>query len=398
MVTAFARFNARWYACIMTESARGPIQFSFTLPMQRRVGAVARSAHWALRPVLALIGVVVATARADACFVMPAPDRYESWAVGSTGHPLVGELLVAGTPYRKAFQAGECITPPATYLRSLVADERPDVVLLGEVHDNPIHHGYRSLWLNLPWQTPDGAHARPPPAVVFEHIRADQQEALDRFAALDDKAHHSKTAGELFRLLAWDKSGWPDQTMFEPLFAAAIASGLPILPGDPPKGRVRDVARSGADALVADDKTRMNLDEPLPPVLGDALARDIKDSHCGLLPDSAVPGMALAQRYRDAHLADAVLKAAERHGSATLLAGNGHVRIDHGVPWHIGKRAPGKKVVSVMLIEVEDGKTDLQAYVQRDGAGRPTADYILLTPRADRKDPCEEMRGAYGKK
>jgi uncharacterized iron-regulated protein len=134
-----------------------------------------------------------------------------------------------------------------------------------------------------------------------------------------------------------------------------------------------------------------------PQPLAEALAAELKGSHCGLLPDSAIPGLVAAQRYRDAHLADVVLKATEQHGSAILIAGNGHVRSDRGVPWHIRQRAPDKKVISVMLIEVEDGKIDAEAYLPRDPDGKPAANYVVFTPRVQRADPCEAMRKSYGK-
>lgn len=239
-----------------------------------------------------------------------------------------------------------------------------------------------------------GYSAAVPVRLISEHIRMDQQPALDAFRALNPPG----TTADLFRLLEWDKSGWPDQKMFEPLFAAAIAAKLPILPGDPAKGKVREVARGGIDAIPADDLARLKSDTPLPEPLAANLAAELKGSHCGLLPDKAIPGLALAQRYRDAHIADQLLKATGDHGSAILIAGNGHVRTDRGVPWHLKQRAPDKKVLSVMLIEVEDGKTDPEAYVPRDPDGRPAADFILFTPRAERTDPCAEMRKAYGKK
>ena len=50
-----------------------------------------------------------------------------------------------------------------------------------------------------------------------------------------------------------------------------------------------------------------------------------------------------------------------------------------------------------MLIEVEDGKTDPEAYVPRDPDGKPAADYIIFTPRAERDDPCVKMRAKMGK-
>ena len=118
---------------------------------------------------------------------------------------------------------------------------------------------------------------------------------------------------------------------------------------------------------------------------------DQRASDCGALPPQAISGMATAQRYRDAYLADALIGAAAGRGSAILIAGNGHVRSDRGVPWHIRGRAPATPVASVLLIEVQEGKTDPAEYVPRDPQGRPAADLVIFTPRAERADPCERF-------
>lgn len=344
--------------------------------------------HLARIWIAALVLISGAGYGAAACTVSYIPHAYEVFDGGNT-HALTGQVLVAGKPYRKEFLAGECPVPMTAYLRNLVHEIQPDILLLGEVHDNPIHHAYRSLWLDVSWK---GVGSRP--ALVAEHIRADQQAALNDFRGLDPPG----AAADLFRLLEWDKSGWPEQKIFEPLFAAAIAAKLPIIPGDPAKGKVREVARGGFDVIPAEDRGRMRLDTTLPELLAADLAAELKGSHCGLLPETAVPGMSRAQHYRDAHLADQLIKAAGLQDVALLVAGNGHVRADRGVPWHVRQRDPAKKVVSVMLIEVEDGKTDPDSYVPRDPAGKPAADFILFTPRAERKDPCAEMLKAYGRK
>ena len=64
------------------------------------------------------------------------------------------------------------------------------------------------------------------------------------------------------------------------------------------------------------------------------------------------------------------------------------------MPLYLRQRVPDRKFVSVMLVEVEDDKTDPQAYVPRDPDGMPAADFIVLTPRQPRPDPCEAMRAA----
>ena len=49
-------------------------------------------------------------------------------------------------------------------------------------------------------------------------------------------------------------------------------------------------------------------------------------------------------------------------------------------------------MTGVLLVEVEDGRTDPADYVPRDPDGRPAADLMIFTPRAERGDPCESLR------
>ncbi len=317
--------------------------------------------------------------------------RDAHWQVDGPGHPLLGQVLKGTMPI--AIEAGPCTRTP---LQQLMAEiwrtiRAGGVVLLGEVHDNPQHHLVRAdlLWPRLERIAPtEGLR----PAAVFEHIRADQQERVAHFYEQASRNRRLRTASDLLLALGWRESGWPAAEIFHPLYNAALRARLPILAGDPPRERIKRLARGDRSLLQEDDLDLLKVSETLPQLLVDALTDELVSSHCGAMPASAFGGMNLAQRYRDAHLAGALLKAADKHGAAFLLAGNGHVRTDRGVPWYVRQMAPGRKVLSVMLIEVEEGKTDPVAYVPRAGAGKPTADYILFTPRHIRSDPCEKMR------
>ena len=264
----------------------------------------------------------------------------------------------------------------------LAALKSAPFVALGEIHDNAAHHLRRAQWIAA------ALAGRP---IVFEHLRADQQPALDTFSELTARSPDKATVAELKRVLDWDKSGWMKDG-YDPLFQAAIDGKLPISAGDVTRAAIMNVAKSGEAALPASERARLKLDVPLGAKLDDASLSEIEEAHCGAMPKEAFGGMAYAQRYRDASLADAVLKAAEKVGAAVLIAGNGHVRTDRGVPWYVQQRAPDKTVISVMFVEVEDGQNDPQTYVPRDPDGKPAADYMLFTARAERGDPCEKMR------
>ena len=280
------------------------------------------------------------------------------------------------------------------------------IVLLGEVHDNADHHRLRASLIGTlasrrksaqaGARAGEGTPAIVGPAVVFEHIRANQQPLVDAYVSLLRETPEEAAAG-LMTQLQWERSGWPPAALFAPLFEEAFRHRLPILGGNTPTELIRKVGRGGLTALADEERNRLGLDVLLESPLQQALVAEIEASHCGLLPESAFLPMALAQQYRDAQLADTLLTALENHGAAILVAGNGHVRADRGVPWRLRQRAPMISVVTVAFIEVDNKQDDPATYVMMGPDGEAAVDYVWLTPRAERPDPCEKMRQGFGK-
>ena len=250
---------------------------------------------------------------------------------------------------------------------------------LGEVHDNPVHHTLRAALLG---QTK---------AVVFEQIRGDKKAALEAFASAKTAGSTVEKAKDLMARVAWDASGWPAD-LYRPLVEAAMTINARIYAGDATRDAMKALSMGEKGFATPAERARLKLDVPLGPQLEEASLIEIEQAHCGMMPKSAFGGMADAQRYRDAQLSDAVIEAAAAQGHAVLIAGNGHVRKDRGVPWYLGQRRPDKPVLSVMLIEVEDGNTDPLSYVPHDPGGKPVTDFIVFTPPTQRGDPCEKFR------
>jgi uncharacterized iron-regulated protein len=315
---------------------------------------------------LCLLGIIAAAAHAFGA-AAGAEDA-------QSPHPLAGKVYDAAAGKLSDVAEGAGLAPAV------------GLILLGEVHDNPAHHKLRARLIAEAVR----AHPEWRPAVVFEQIDTDQQPALHQFATRVETGDASAAADELLRLLAWDKSGWPAAAIYKPLFEVVIAAKLPILAGSPPRERVRAVARGGMLQVAPSERARLGLDDAMPAPLAEALNRELVDSHCGALPPQAIGSMAAAQRYRDAHLAEALLNAAQRQRSAILIAGNGHLRSDRGVPRQVRERAPGR-VLSVLLLEVSEGETEPAGYLPRDPEGRPAADLVIFTPRAERDDPCQSL-------
>jgi len=91
-----------------------------------------------------------------------------------------------------------------------------------------------------------------------------------------------------------------------------------------------------------------------------------------------------------------MVEAVTQNGPAALVAGNGHVRIDRGVPWYIRKMLPDRAkrpLISVGHVEVVEGKTKPTDYADAIQA----YSIVVFTPRVVRPDPCEAMRKRFGK-
>ena len=302
-------------------------------------------------------------------------------AVAQTAHPLVWKIVETRTGIVTD------LTDPAL-VRALFPCGA--ITLLGEVHDNADHHWLRSGLIEAATQqascTPD--------AFAFEQISSDQQAGLSKFAELKQTSQPA-TAAKLFELIEWNKSGWPSSQSYAPLLSQVIRSNRPILAGGPGRVQSRRVAKEGIGAIGNDQPHKLGLDKPLPPPLNDALLSELEASHCGLMPKSAFGNMAVAQRYRDAYIADVALKASEASGNVVIFAGNGHVRTDRGIPYYLKQRAPERTVIAVAFTETEDGKLDPATYGPRDPQGKPAAGYVAFAAPAQRDDPCEEMRAQF---
>jgi uncharacterized iron-regulated protein len=236
-----------------------------------------------------------------------------------------------------------------------------DIVYLGEKHDNPEHHRLQAHVLLAI------VHAGAKPAVVFEMIDDDHQAVLDALAA-----RANPTPADYRDALAWDKSGWPSFDLYEPIFRVAIDNHLPIIAGNAPSALVKHVAFTGEGAE--------NL-SALPAPAEKDLEDELEASHCGALPAEALPAMALAQRVRDARLAEHARNALKTSvPRAVVILGNGHARIDRGAPWAATQLDPSLRQLSISFEETG-----------RDADPSPPYDVVWMTAATPEVDHCKEF-------
>jgi len=143
---------------------------------------------------------------------------------------------------------------------------------------------------------------------------------------------------------------------------------IKVLAGVYPADEGRIVMRAGLAAT--------GFDAAMPPELLDAQASGIEASHCGAIDGAAARRLALVQVARDQAMA-AAIEAHARRG-VLLLAGNGHVRADIGVPRWLSSATRARSEAIGLL---EDGAADPGRF-----------DHVVVTEAQPRPDPCEAMR------
>ena len=249
--------------------------------------------------------------------------------------------------------------------------------LFGETHNNPDHHIIQGRLVKYA--------AGNKPALVFEMVPERLQPVLDRV--------NIKTDPELVELgvaLEWKKRGWYAWDIYKPIFISALNNGLALKAGNLDRSKTRRISKKGMESLTANEQNHLFLNVELNEKLSASLMNELKASHCGMLPTRALDPMSIVQRARDGAMAQALLNAGEK--GAILIAGNGHVRKDRGVP-----RLLNHPSVVVGLIEVREGNTDFTDYPLTNQQNTPLYDIVIFTPKFDISDPCIALRKQFGK-
>lgn len=242
------------------------------------------------------------------------------------------------------------------------AARQADVLLLGEIHDNPAHHAQRAQWLAALLQ--DGR----PTTVVFEQMQAGTEATVAAATDADSVAQ----AGALDQT-AWR---WP---LHRPLVDAALAGGARIVGANLPRPAVRAVVQS--EAAVPPELQPRLAAARWSAASEAALVQIIDEQHCGALPAALTPGMVRAQRVRDAAFAQVVAREAQAGRRVVLMAGNEHVRRDRGVPAYLTDLPTATQVLAVGWLETGQTATS-GAFDRVEFTAAPAA----------RPDPCAALR------
>ena len=293
-------------------------------------------------------------------------------------HPLAGKILEA--------RSGGFIS--SAQLDRKIMGAR--FVLLGEIHDNPVHH---QLQARIGDVAARSDMTRAGMAMVFEMVPASLQPVLDKWQrqpGLDLKA--------LGQELNWEKRGWPAFEIYLPVFKIAFQHKMRLLAGDMDRQELRSIGRLGIKAIPAGRIEQLFLDQPYSQSMIRELDELLYQSHCKLVPRSALHPMRLVQQARDGAMARAMIQAAGKSVKVILIAGAGHIRNDWGVPRLLRKASPRAGIVTIAFTEVFPGQADPVSYLPRGTGKRPVYDYLYFTPRANNEDHCAGLAKRFKKK
>ena len=245
------------------------------------------------------------------------------------------------------------------------AERSPGVLLLGEVHDNAAQHALRlEAFQKL---LTSGAR----PALLMEQFDREHQGAIDTLRAtgarVDAPAVITAGAGS---------SNW-NWAFYRPFIDVALAYDLPIL--------AANVSRTEGRRVMSQGLAASGFEASVPRDISNALSSTIEASHCGMLDAATAQRMVPVQVARDQLMARLIEANAAR--GVVLLAGNGHVRKDIGVPRWLTAATRAKTKSHGYLEAGDDTGT------AKPGAANTAYDVLNFTPAQKRDDPCEAMRG-----
>ena len=247
--------------------------------------------------------------------------------------------------------------PGAAQQRLSEAVRSRPIVLLGEVHDNAGQHTLRARALRE--LLASGAR----PALLMEQFDRERQADIDT-----TMAQPGATADDVIKAAGAQGTGWA-WPLYRPFIALALEYRLPLIAANVSRADARRVSQEGLSAT--------GFEAGVPAGIVAYQTGTILASHCGMLNEAQARRMASAQIARDQFMARLLNEHSAR--GAVLLAGNGHVRNDVGVPAWL---SPALRQRSVGIGLLETGETGAEAY-----------DLVIATSApAARADPCEGMR------
>jgi len=281
---------------------------------------------------------------------------------------LVIMALVAFAPAKQAYQLFDKAGKKTTYETMLADLQKADVVLFGELHNNPISH-----WLQLE-VTKDLYKTKQQNLLLgAEMFEADNQVVLSEYIQKTISRKNFEADARL----------WPNyKTDYRPLVDLARKNQLSFVATNVPRRYASVVSRQGVEALEKLSPDAKKWIAPLPFKIDLTLpgyANMIKmmgGMHGGHGRMKMKPeNFAKAQALKDATMAHFILKNLKKGQTLIHYNGTYHSNNFEGIGWYLKQKRKKLKVVTIASV----GQKDLNSLTKKN---QNLADYTLVIPQS----------------
>jgi uncharacterized iron-regulated protein len=232
-----------------------------------------------------------------------------------------------------------------------------DVVLFGELHNNPIIH-----WLELELAKDVFAEKGKDLVIAAEMFETDNQLIIDEYLAGTIKQSNFEKEVKLWK-------NYP--TDYKPLVEFAKENSLRFVASNIPRRYASLVNSKGfesLDSLSADAKV---LIAPLPVAYDPELPgyKSMMDTTGSMGQSHVTPNLPKAQAIKDATMANSILKNWQNGKLLIHYHGSFHSDNYDGIYWYLKKQNPDLKILTISAVEqdtiqnLSDGNLNLANYI-----------------------------------
>lgn len=266
-------------------------------------------------------------------------------------------ILLAFKGDKKAYQLYDAKGKETSYEKLLNEAKQSDIILFGELHNNPICH-----WLEQELTKDLYAQKKNDLVLSAEMFEADDQIAINEYLAgkLSDKTFKDEV------------KLWSNYTNdYKPLLDFAKENHLPFIAANIPRRYANLVYNKGLDKLDSIDAEAKKWICPLPMKYDANLKcyRDIYESAGG----HGGENLPKSQAVKDATMAYFILKNMSNEKIILHYNGSYHSNYHQGIEWYLRQENAKLKILTIGSIEQDNIDTLAQTALNM-------ADYIICNP------------------
>lgn len=252
---------------------------------------------------------------------------------------------------------------PSSYEALLQQAASADVILFGELHNNPISH-----WLQL--ELTKDLYERKKQQLVLgaEMFEADNQLVLTEYGQKKITMQQLEAEAKV----------WPNfRTDYKPLVDFAQSESIPFVATNIPRRYASIVAKKGLEELTRLSPEAQQAIAPLPVTVDLTLSGYADMLKMGGMHSSAssaaAENMAKAQAIKDATMAHFILKNWKKGQTFLHFNGSYHSQNFEGIYWYLKKANPDLRIITIATVE----EANLAAPTE---AKPELAHFILVVP------------------